>query len=54
MTAVVVEDVTPLLKEEIDNLSKDSEATAVAFTDGSKAGVFGFLYQRATYYCERI
>ncbi|PPQ96097.1 hypothetical protein CVT26_004729 [Gymnopilus dilepis] len=49
-SAVKLEDVTPLLKEEIDNLSKDSEATAVASTDGSKAGVFGFLYQRATYY----
>ncbi|KAF8898010.1 hypothetical protein CPB84DRAFT_1847925 [Gymnopilus junonius] len=46
--AVIVEDVTPLLKEEHDNLAKNSESEPVSVV--RKVSVFDFLYQRSTYY----
>jgi len=51
---VVAEDLAPLLiKEEIDNISKESESHATLTADsGTEATskIFGFLYRRSTYY----
>jgi len=54
--AAVAEDTVPLLvKDEIDNLGKDSEAELAIVTTGADAkctgwNLFAFLYQRSTYY----
>jgi len=48
--AVVVEDVTPLLKEKHDDLAKDSEPEPVSTAVVRKFSIFSFLYQRSTYY----
>jgi len=53
-TTVIPEDIAPLLvKEEIDNVSKESESQVECTTATTNSGtgkLFGFLFQRSTYY----